>query len=189
MRAFQMDITYSEYGFDPKRNRSHSHWVDFLKLNRDYQCTCCCCNRPVIEVFNCYQGGQHKIGYVKDKWTCFDYSFYIYDTKSEDPVYMLNGSCCQCGFHCHCPCGPCKAITFDLLDLRKDSVRVGEVRKVWSSCAKEMFSNADDYSVLFPQAIPWEHKALILACVLFVDYRYFEERTDDGKRANGHQVH
>lgn len=180
-----MSITYKQFAFDPKRGVNRPVWVDFLTLNREYQCTCLCCNRPVIEVFNNSRGAREKVGYIRDVWTCYDYSFYIYEGNSEDAIYMINASCCQCGFHCHCPCGSCKEIIFDMTDLRKSGIRVGEVKKVWSGCAKEILTNADDYSVLFPQRIPWQHKALILSCILFIDYRYFEERHDNRHHRGG----
>ena len=189
MREFQMEVMFNNFyknedGY--KSKASGGHWARFLQLKRDYQCTCLCCNRPVVEVKYVYGGENKRLGYVRDEWTCGDYCLELYEEGNPMPLYRVNASCCQCGFHCHIPCGPCKQIIFDITNLQDHEARVGEVKKVWSGCAKELFSNADDYSVLFPKAIPWKHKALFLACVLFVDYRYFEENNDRNQHRRGH---
>ena len=179
MREFNMIVSHHDYVFNSRKNKHVSKWIPFLSLKRDYSCTCMCLNRPIIDVECVYRGAKKKIGHIVDTFKCCDYSFLLYEEKSPDPCYRVNASCCQCGFMFHLPYGPCKEILFDIIDIKAGEAKVGEMKKVWGGCAKELLSNADSYSVSFPKKQTWEQRALLLACVLFVDYRYFEEREED----------
>ena len=87
--------------------------------------------------------------------------------------YYISAYCCQWGLFCHLPCGPCKRVSFKIMD--SSGEEVGEIAKVWSSCLKEMFSNADNFEAHFPAMADWKQKALLLAATLMIDFRYFEK--------------
>merc|ERR1712151_891937 len=53
------------------------------KLKRDTTFTCCCFNRPVINVSDA--ATQNKIGSIKDPFACCDLTFHVRD-PNDDPV-------------------------------------------------------------------------------------------------------
>ena len=50
--------------------------------------------------------------------------------------------------------------------------------KLGKGCAKNALTDADNFSVPFPPNAKWEHKALLLAATLFIDFRMFENKDD-----------
>lgn len=88
--------------------------------------------------------------------------------------YFIRGSCCQCGLCCHCPCGPCKRVNFTLAD--SNGEEVGSIDKVWNSCTRDFLTNADTYIANFPAQASWKQKAVILAAVIMIDFRHFEQK-------------
>ena len=106
-------------------------YVEFLTLHRPYKCTYMCLNRPHVEVTHNKAGKMLMLGYIRDPFHCWDYTVDVIQGNNLDaePVFRITGSCCQLGFWCHCPCGPCKEIIFTIKDCRKD-VEVGQVSKV-----------------------------------------------------------
>ena len=99
-----------------------------LRFDRDYAYTCCCCNRPYLLVYDIEEsmkGVDSKelvpsdkdvlIGRVHDPFNCCDMTFNSFNAAGEKD-YFIRGSCCQCGLCCHCPCGPCKRVTFTIFD-------------------------------------------------------------------------
>ncbi len=178
MREFTVNLDINECRYDYKSQCFRSSWKPFLHIKRDYACTCLCCNRPVIEVSRVDKRDKEVLGYVRDEWACCDYVFSLQKSLEESPAYTVRANCCQCGLFCACPCGPCEKVTFDIIDNKNNAV-VGGIYKVWSGCAREVITNADSYSVKFPKDMTADYKAILLACVLFIDYRYFEEKSSD----------
>lgn len=41
-----------------------------------------------------------------------------------------------------------------------------------------MFTNADNYAVIFPSNATFNDKALFIAATILLDFRYFEEKVD-----------
>lgn len=52
---------------------------------------------------------------------------------------------------------------------------VGEITKHWAGLKQEWRSDADNFSVIFPQGIPVEHKVLLLSSLLHIDIIFFEK--------------
>jgi len=63
--------------------------------------------------------------------------------------------------------------TFKIL---KDGAEQGEIVKNWSGLAKEAFTDADNFSVRFPQGADAEQKAVLLGALFLVDIIYFENK-------------
>ena len=58
--------------------------------------------------------------------------------------------------------------------LQKQNLEVGKISKKWSGMDKEMFTDADNFNITFPEeAIPQE-KALLLGALFLIDIMYFE---------------
>lgn len=182
-REFNMDVSYRRLKFNSLLGAYGSEWVPFIKVFRPYACTVCCCNRPAIEVDYYADGKKIRLGTIVNEWKCCDYSFLVREGTSEVASFRINGDCCQIPmvFKCRCPAAACHEAFFDIYDCRKgEEIKTGKINKVWSGTLKETFSNADEYTVLFPRKATWEQKILILCCVVFIDYCYFEE--DEGGR-------
>jgi hypothetical protein len=175
MREFTMDVNFNRYLYSPGIKKYKPTWSSFLTFRRQYQCTVLCCNRPLLEVSCNWPGAKGVIGYIRNPFSFCDLAFTIHEVAGGPVIYEVSGSCCQCGIHCTCPCDPCKEIKFDITTAAKGYMKTGILEKVWAGCAKELLSNADEYTIKFPEGIPWTHKALLVATCIFLDYRYFEE--------------
>eukprot|EP00421_Protoceratium_reticulatum_P073145 CAMPEP_0168407218 /NCGR_PEP_ID=MMETSP0228-20121227/26049_1 /TAXON_ID=133427 /ORGANISM="Protoceratium reticulatum, Strain CCCM 535 (=CCMP 1889)" /LENGTH=64 /DNA_ID=CAMNT_0008420881 /DNA_START=6 /DNA_END=197 /DNA_ORIENTATION=- len=61
-----------------------------FNMKRDFTCTCCCFNRPVVEMTDVASG--QKIGSIQDPWACCDLTFSVRD-PSDTTVLKANGGC------------------------------------------------------------------------------------------------
>jgi len=66
--------------------------------------------------------------------------------------------------------GKCFSI-YDSKMARKGEV--GRIQKQWSGLLKEMFTDADNFGVEFPQSATSQEKALLLAATFIIDYLFF----------------
>lgn len=173
VRSFCMDIQLNCGTFDPLAQKHVEQWVPFLRLERDYKCTFFCLNRPYMKVFKVDDKEEELVGYVKHRWSLCRLIFDLVQAKHSDPVYTIDGACCQCGVFFTCPCSPCRNVYFGMTDNRTNS-KIGGIVKTWSGCTREMMSDADCYCVTFPLDMSAEFKALVLAAGVMIDYRYFE---------------
>ncbi len=56
---------------------------------------------------------------------------------------------------------------------------VATIRKRWSGALKEMFTDADNFSVeLTPGPLSWVERRLLLAAAIFIDLMFFEQKAD-----------
>jgi len=93
------------------------------------------------------------------------------------------GDICQCGIICKGPCQGCNEAFFDIRDPNGNVL--SKLRKKYPGFLKAAFTDADNFAIEFPPNIPSTHKALIMAAVIFMDYRYFEERHNRNNRNQG----
>lgn len=175
-REFAMDIRYKGMEYNELTSQYGCTWLPFVALKREYKCTCCCINRPVLTVELNYNGIKEQLGYIVSEFNCCVFSFAIHEGKEEKASYKLSGDCCQCGICCNCPCEKCMRAVFDMYDCKSYGKKIGEVKKVWSTCAKECCSDANEYIITFPGAATWQQKVLFLSAMLFMDYCYFEKK-------------
>ena len=157
----------------------------FLTLRKPYLCTCGCCNRPFLDVFYTGigatnpNGGDH-IGTVVNPCAC-SLSFEIYQTnKLSSPRFLVEGSVCQCGYMCSCPVKSCSTVYFDLYDLVQHK-KIGNLTKIFSGFFVEALTDAYNYVANFPKELDWKEKALIIACLILMDYRYFDDPKPRGR--------
>jgi len=145
----------------------------FLLIDRPCKCTCLCFNRPEITV-NLVEDGQNVyVGKIRDPWTCCNIINDIYD-KDNNLKYKIEGSCCQIGMHCKGPFACCETIDFDVKTPSGEVIST--IQKRSPGCLKALVSDADNFSINFPPNATPEDKALLMAAVMFLDYRYFEEK-------------
>jgi len=145
------------------------------ELNRDCTCTCCCFNRPVVEIKDATGA---KVGSIRDPFACCDLTFTLRDSADAE-VLKAKGGCCQWGLCCPLPCGPCSRVEFDIVDASSGD-SVGSVRKQVPSCLKWLIAdNVDNYKVDFGGVKNSQWKMMLIALGIFMDYRYFNENSNN----------
>mmetsp|Transcript_47876 Transcript_47876/g.126900 ORF Transcript_47876/g.126900 Transcript_47876/m.126900 type:complete len:210 (-) Transcript_47876:21-650(-) len=158
--GFELDMTYTARG-------SHE---PFLHVKRHSSCTCCCLNRPVLEVTDSTTG--QALGSIRNPFRCCNLVFNMRDLNEQD-VLVAEGGCCQWGLLCPLPCGPCSEVRFPIRDAQTGAP-VAEIQKKVPSCLKFMFaSDVDNYKIEFGNVQNPQYKALVMAMALFIDFRYF----------------
>lgn len=63
--------------------------------------------------------------------------------------------------------------TFNIL---KDGREVGQILKKWSGIGKEVFTDADNFGITFPQGIDAKQKSILLGALFLIDLLYFEQK-------------
>jgi len=143
-------------------------------------CTCCCINRPVVEMFD---KNGHKFGSIKDPCPLCpgNMNFELRDHEDNRVLYAESGLC-QWGLCCPCPCGPCKKVEFPVKD--NDGNEVGMMEKhmkgwlkmcLCSSC----FDDVENYKIISKNIRGAREKTLLLGLAIFTDFRYFSNTGDD----------
>jgi len=196
-RAIDVDIVI--LGQDPRVLNAATGYVDwnfsplgagvdlrnstkFLHLHKDFQCTCCCFNRPIIDVTNGTTG--ELLGRIRDPFACCDMTFAVED-PSGDQILSAKGGCCQLGLICPCPCGPCREVHFPVEDA-KTGQEVGKLTKIVPDCLKFLMADdVDNYEVEFGAVQNPQYKALMIALGLFIDFRYFNARSENHNDDDG----
>merc|ERR1712079_27915 len=90
-----------------------NQWL--LRMTREARSACCCCTRPQAHVF----AFSHPtpLGTFTDPCSCTQLVFDVkIGQRSPFQEYTLDGGCCCCqpGWCCPLPCGPCSRVTFEL---------------------------------------------------------------------------
>jgi len=147
--------------------------VPFLKIDRPCACTCYCFGRPEVKLYWIEDGKEELLGKVIDPLNCCNLFVDVYNKEGEKK-YRINGSCCQLGLHCKLPCEPCQTIDFDVQNPGGDTL--SHLQKRSPGCCQAAVSDTANFSITFPQEATKEDKALIMAAVIFMDYRFFEEK-------------
>ena len=70
----------------------------------------------------------------------------------------------------------CKGQKFDVRNL--EGGEVGVITKEFSGMAKELFTDADNFSVTFPLDLDARVKATMLGAVFLIDFNFFETPPD-----------
>lgn len=164
-----------DWNFNPFSKVDLTNSQRFLRLHKDCQCTCCCFNRPIIQVLDGTTG--QLIGNIRHPWACCDMTFELMDA-SDQPVLTSRGGCCQLGLICPCPCGPCAEVNFEVKDAKSGN-EVGRLTKVIPDCLKFVVADdVDNYEVEFGHISNPQWRAMMVALGLFIDFRYFNTRSD-----------
>jgi len=163
---WKLDILYTQGGAQQPA----------YKLERDWTCTFCCFNRPVVTVTDAVTG--EKIGSLQDPFACCDLTFTVRDSM-DNAALKLNGGCCQWGLCCPLPCGPCAEVDFPIEDSQTGS-EVGHLQKRVPSCLKFLGApDVDNYKLDFGGVKNPQYKAMLIATSIFIDFRYFNNNSND----------
>ncbi|RWS19872.1 phospholipid scramblase 1-like isoform X1 [Leptotrombidium deliense] len=138
--------------------------LEVIRLHRPYRCSSCwfpCCLQK-IEVF---APPRTLVGYVKQNWSINGQRFSVQNAV-EETLYKISGPCCTCGFGC-------RDIKFTLID-KKSGDDIGKIVKQRSAVVQEGYTDADNFSVQFPQTMEVKMKAALLAACFLIDFMYYE---------------
>ena len=128
---------------------------------------------------------NRNIGRIYEPFRCCDPNFQIFDEKNV-LKYLVAGDCCQCGILCK-SCGKCYETMFYIFDANNSSrdpaQSIGSITRKNPGIAKAMFTDADNFDVVFPDNATPLDKLMIIGATLMIDYAFFE---DEGGNENHH---
>lgn len=106
-------------------------------------------------------------------------SFTVLDHEGAEVLTAFAG-CCQCGYWCPCPCGPCQTLDFAVTDVESGD-SVATLTKRVPGLLKFLYaSDVDNYDVEFSAVQSPTNRALLIALTLFIDFRFFNQNASPG---------
>jgi hypothetical protein len=156
----------------------------YALFERPFKCTCCCLARPEMTAKNM----TGSLGKVYEPCTCCDPMFHVMDTKDK-VKWKVTADYCQCGICCRNGCGKCSEVLFpihsgDKTDLSKESSE-GYIKKLFTGI-QELVSDADSFELGFPNNATPEEKMMLIATVLMIDFRFYEDNGNNQRRHNNY---
>ena len=173
----------------------------FIQLRREFRCLCCweelCVaaaqlaargrrqsharaagRRVPMEVKD---GAGNLLGTVQFRNNCFRCTCTevatVRDAEGKE-LYRFSANRCDCAVCCKgCPCEPCKEAVFPVTDM--SGSEVAQLKRVFSGCAKESFTDADNFEICMPVDMPVQHKALLLGGIILLDFMLFEQQKNN----------
>ncbi|XP_070561861.1 phospholipid scramblase 3-like [Ptychodera flava] len=103
---------------------------------------------------------------------CWVAEFDILDANRE-PVLIVKGPCCICQGVC-CTWDQ----VFQILTKDKKTEIGNKLSKQWGGLAREMFTNATNFSAEFPIDLDVKVKATLLAACFLIDFMFFENKNN-----------
>lgn len=157
----------------------------FCVVNKPYVCTCYCCGRP--EMTGNFKSGM-SFGSVYVPFSCYDPVVQVKNSHGE-VNYSITTEYCKCGFYCRGGCGMFEPITLPIFvgencDAKNFLNACGKIIK-HSMGLQALFSDADNYEVIFPNNCTPEDKLGFILATLMIDYCYFEQKQNAG-HGRGH---
>lgn len=99
--------------------------------------------------------------------------------------YVVEANCCQPGFFCQCPCGPCKEIVWTITAPKAPDTPIGTIKRVWAGLCKQAFTDADNFVIQFPPGATPYQKATLMGCAFLIDFLLFEKKQNNGNSGGG----
>eukprot|EP00747_Dinoflagellata_sp_TGD_P206549 gnl/TRDRNA2_/TRDRNA2_80246_c0_seq1.p1 gnl/TRDRNA2_/TRDRNA2_80246_c0~~gnl/TRDRNA2_/TRDRNA2_80246_c0_seq1.p1 ORF type:complete len:399 (-),score=55.61 gnl/TRDRNA2_/TRDRNA2_80246_c0_seq1:104-1216(-) len=162
-RPFNLDIALLQPNAPP---------IHFVRLERPFKCTCLCCQRPEMTIFNVLT--SQRIASTVEPFSCCHLRLGMRDAGEND-VLSINHHCCDCSLLCWgCPCG-CQETDFQVRD---GDTTVGHIRRQFNTAqmigmVTGVNADSDQFQVNFEQVQSPEWKAVLIATAIFLDYCYF----------------
>lgn len=146
-------------------------------IDRPASCTICCCNRPTAFMTD---AEGNEIGSLRDPYNfCGGLDFEINDPDG-NTVLTASSGCCPLGLWCPLPwCPATRDIEMPIISTDSGE-QVGVITKRVPGMFKFLIApDVDDYHVQWQGVQEPEHRALIMAMAMFIDFRYFNDNTND----------
>jgi len=137
-----------------------------------------CLARP--QMHGSLPGSNLNIGRVYEPCTCCDPYFFVYD-QNEVLKWVVTADCCQCGLCCRNGIGRLSNVVFSIfpagVDTSQVQLRAGQITKLFAM--KELYTQADNFEIIFPQNATSYEKLMIIGNCLMLDYIFFENPQDN----------
>ncbi|XP_067658117.1 phospholipid scramblase 2-like [Haliotis asinina] len=145
---------------------------EVLRIRRDFKCCggCCWCadaDCAAHEVIVETSEGE-PLGYVRQLPSKWKGHYGILDS-SRNQIMEIWGPCCGCQGLC------CRAdVDFPVRSMQDGNI-VSKISKQWGGVAREIFTDAEKFSVTFPQDLDVKVKATLMGAVFLIHFMYYEE--------------
>jgi hypothetical protein len=152
---------------------------EVMHASRPFRCfgtTCCwlpCCGCTQHEIVVESPPGI-RIGRIHNKCSFWrqTLSVKLGSEEDEEEVLQIIGPCCLNRLCC-----VCWDVKFSIVSSATGD-EVGELKKQFSGMAKEMFTDADNYSISFPKDLDVRVKALLMCATFIIDFLYYEDNQE-----------
>lgn len=142
---------------------------DVLLFERGFDCSCCfalCCPDSLKVMTSTGQ----LLGTVTEEFHIFSPTFTIRNAVG-NPIFKVDGPMCVFS-----AC-PGQNVLFKLCNA-SNGAPVGTISKEWSGWGRELFTDADYFSMSFPVDLDPSLKAVCLGALFLIDYQFFERSGD-----------
>ncbi|KAH9583355.1 Phospholipid scramblase 1, variant 3 [Schistosoma haematobium] len=144
---------------------------EVIRAIRPFRCDCypcCSCLECCQEELEVQSPAGNCIGYVKRVFSGCNLDYHILD-NNQSTVLQIHGPSC-----CFCECLG-SDIIFKVTSA-DGTVEIGRITRKWSNIVQEFFTDADNFGVSFPMDLDVKVKAILLAAVFLIDFKYFEKK-------------
>eukprot|EP00297_Palpitomonas_bilix_P010892 CAMPEP_0113906106 /NCGR_PEP_ID=MMETSP0780_2-20120614/24514_1 /TAXON_ID=652834 /ORGANISM="Palpitomonas bilix" /LENGTH=258 /DNA_ID=CAMNT_0000900571 /DNA_START=1 /DNA_END=777 /DNA_ORIENTATION=- /assembly_acc=CAM_ASM_000599 len=104
-----------------------------------------------------------RLGSIYQEYSLFQRWFKVCDGNG-NLVYRIKGPCCH-------------PWTFRIMDV-SGQTELGRISKKWSGFVQELFTDADNFNVVFPADSTPEIRATLMGGLFLIDYLYFENNCE-----------
>lgn len=162
-RSFNMKIGMLHGGEQPPTRFAH--------LERPYQCTCCCMNRPVSFLKDPKTGASQ--GGIVEPFAPCRFKLVLFDAAGNH--YGEMDRCCTALCCFGCPCG-CQSVEFEVNS--KSGEKLAKIKKHFRkenliSQVAGVTIDADTFSVTFSPQMDPQQKMQAISTAIFMDFAYF----------------
>ena len=63
-----------------------------------------------------------------------------------------------------------------LFRILQNEIEAGKISKKWTGLGKEMFTDADNFNIIFPPDATVDKKSILLGALFLIDMLYFEQK-------------
>lgn len=138
--------------------------VEVMRFIRPLRCDYCCafCCLQYIEV---QAPPTVTIAYLYQDWSPFFPSYTVYDRQCNPMISIAGPFCTQTFFYC-------LEAKFEVRTL--GGILIGMITRETSGFSRSFYLDADRFNVTFPLDLDVHVKAALLACVMLIDFMFFE---------------
>ncbi|CAB3408750.1 unnamed protein product [Caenorhabditis bovis] len=144
---------------------------EVLTLRRDFKtaiafgCGACACSRSCQNECTISSPSAGLLGTIRQRFECCQGDFVVMDSDGVE-IFQIIGPCC-------CQLLSCSDKKFNIRTMNNGNI--GAITKKWGGFARELFTDADTFSVNFPKDLDVKLKAVLLGATFLIDFMYFEE--------------
>lgn len=146
-----------------------------MLFEREFAVECFCACRSLLHVKD---PAGNPLGEVFHPFACCET---ILDIRGPDGkvCYHVNSGCycAQAGFFCKCPCEACQIIQFKITDT--NGSEVGMIERSWQGCGRALYTDSDNFHIVFPKEANAAQRATLFAAVFVIDFIHFEEKASN----------